>query len=63
MIRPDSPGSLASNGHMMFKPSPSAASAWWCAGLEPVIATLVFFVLAGLLAPVRESADPGRLKR
>ncbi len=58
MIRPDSPGSLASNGHMMFKPSPSAASAWWCAGLEPVIATLVFFVLAGLLAPVRESADP-----
>lgn len=44
---------------MMFKPSPSAASAWWSAGLEPLVATLVFFVLAGFLAPIRGTASAG----
>lgn len=54
MNGPDSTGTHTSFGHEMFKRSPSTASAWWCAGLEPLVATLVFFLLAGFLAPMRE---------
>lgn len=35
------------------------ASAWWSAGLEPLVGTLVFFALAGFLAPERNIVAAG----